>query len=309
MKSTAAAKADHPGKSGTVRSAVGGAALIAALVAGTAGAAAQEPAAGSAAAEADVIAHRGASADAPENTLPAVRLGARVKSDFVEIDVQRSSDGHLVVIHDTTLARTTDVEDRYPTRAPYNVSDFTLEEIRTLDAGSWFSPGFAGTGIPTLSEVLDALNGRAGLLLEVKSPALYPGIAADLAAELDQRGWLAANGNADRLIVQSFDWGFMKSFHDLAPNVPAGLLGGPPSAEQMAELSSWADQINPSHTRVTAGFVEAVHRYGMETYPYTVDDSGRMRELLALGVDGIITNRPADLLDVLRQSPRPDSAG
>lgn len=246
-----------------------------------------------------VVAHRGASAYAPENTLPAVVLGAEMKADYVEIDVQRSADGELVVIHDTTLARTTDVEEKFPDRAPWNVGDFTLEEIRTLDAGSWMGEEFARTQVPTLQEVLDTLRGRAGLLLEAKSPELYPGIAAEIAAELDGEGWLRADAAAGRLIVQSFNWEFMAEFNAIAPDVPAGLLGGPPAEAQLAELATWADQINPSHTRITPDAVELIHRYGLKTMPYTVNDATRMAELVELGVDGIITDRPDVLIDVV----------
>jgi glycerophosphoryl diester phosphodiesterase len=248
-----------------------------------------------------VIAHRGASADAPENTLPAVDLGAEVKADFVEVDVQMTRDDELVIIHDTTLRRTTDVEARFPDRAPWSVGDFTLAEIRTLDAGSWYDTRYAGSKVPTLQEVLDTLRGRAGLLLEVKAPELYPGIAEAVVAELDGEGWLRSGPRARRLVVQSFNWDFMREFNRLAPRVPAGLLGGPPSRQQLAELSTWADQVNPSHTRVTSGFVELVHRYGMATWPYTVDDPQRMRALVELDVDGIITNRPGVLIDVLAE--------
>lgn len=278
------------------------------LSTGAAAAHAEAPAAAGAQDEPTVIAHRGASAQAPENTLPAVDLGADMKADFVEIDVQMTKDGELVVIHDTTLDRTTDVESKFPNRAPYNVGDFTLEEIRTLDAGSWFSAEYAGTKVPTLQEVLDTLRGRAGLLLEVKSPALYPGIAEAIVAELDGEGWLQADARSGRLVVQSFDWDFMAEFNSLAPAVPAGLLGGPPSDAEMAELSTWADQINPNHNRVDAEFIETVHEYGMVTWPYTIDDPERMRELAALGVDGIITNYPAVLIDLLREGPQQEAA-
>lgn len=279
-----------------LRALLTGAMTLAALAAGISGASAETGRPG----DTTVIAHRGASADAPENTLPAVDLGAGLKSNFVEIDVQRTLDGELVVIHDTTLGRTTDVEAKFPGRAPYRVADFTSAEISTLDAGSWFSEAFTGTPVPTLQQVLDTLHGRAGLLLEVKAPELYPGIDAQIVAELDSEGWLNADARAGRLVVQSFNWDFMRGFNALAPGVPAGLLGGPPTAAQYAELSTWADQINPSHTRVTAEFVATVHQYGMETWPYTVDDPARMSALINLGVDGVITNKPALLMDVLR---------
>jgi glycerophosphoryl diester phosphodiesterase len=96
----------------------------------------------------------------------------------------------------------------------------------------------------------------------------------------------------------------MAAFNQLAPEVPAGLLGGPPAPEQIAELSTWADQINPSHTRIAPEVIQTVHQYGMDTWPYTIDDPQRMRELIVLGVDGIITNRPTALQDVLEQEAK-----
>jgi glycerophosphoryl diester phosphodiesterase len=240
-----------------------------------------------------VIAHRGASADAPENTLPAVDQAADV-ADFVEVDVRMTRDGQLVVMHDTTLRRTTDVRTRFPHRAPWSVGDFTLAELRTLDAGSWFDARYAGAAVPTLQEVLGLLRGRAGLLLEVKAPALYSGMAEAVAAELDR-----PHSRATPVVVQSFDWDFMRELHRLAPGVPGGLLGGRSLRRRLSGPSSWAAQVNRHHLRVTAAFVELVHSYGMVTWPYTVDDPRRMRSLIELGVDGIITNRPRALLEVL----------
>jgi glycerophosphoryl diester phosphodiesterase len=226
----------------------------------------------------DVIAHRGASAHAPENTLAAVDLAADLQAHLVEVDVQLTKDGHPVVIHDTTLRRTTDVRSRFPGRGPCSVADLTLAEIRALDAGSWFDARYAGAQVPTLQEVLDTLRGRAGLLLEVKAPNLYPGIAEAVATVLDGEGWLRAGC--------------------------AGLLGGPPARHRFTEPPTWASQRNRNHRRVTGRFVDMVHRHGMVTWPYTVDDPNRMRALIDLGVDGIITNRPDVLLDVLAQPAR-----
>ncbi|TDK25243.1 glycerophosphodiester phosphodiesterase [Arthrobacter crusticola] len=250
-----------------------------------------------------VIAHRGASAHAPENTLPAIDLAVEHGADLVEIDVRRTLDGELAVIHDPTLERTTDAARAFPGRARYDVAGFTLAEIRSLDAGSWFGPAFAGVRVPTLHEVLTALAGRAGLLLEVKDPASAPGIAADLRAVLDAAGWLGG-GPAGPLVVQSADWQFVNAFHLLLPGVPVGLLGGPPPPQEIDGAAGWAHCINPKNTKVTADLVHRVHSGGMVLWPYTVDNPRRMRELIALGVDGIITNRPALLAEVLAGSAR-----
>jgi glycerophosphoryl diester phosphodiesterase len=131
------------------------------LVSAPAAAAPPAPSAPSAG-EVDVVAHRGSSGAAPENTLAAVELALAHRADVVENDIQRTKDGELVVMHDLTLARTTDVEEVFPDRAPWNVADFTLAEIKQLDAGSWFSPEFAGERVPTLAEWVRAVGRRAG---------------------------------------------------------------------------------------------------------------------------------------------------
>ena len=252
----------------------------------------------------EVIAHRGASAYAPENTLPAFELAVGMGADVVETDVHTTRDGHLVCMHDTTLARTTDVRTRYPDRAPWAVADLTLQEVRTLDAGSWRGERYAGTPVPTLQEALHLLAGRAGLLLELKRPALYPGIADAVVADLVRSGWLGGRVRGLPLVVQSLDWEFMARFHALAPTVPVGLLGRPPSRRRMRALSAWASRMNPPDPSVSAKLVEAAHRSDLVLCPWTVDSASRMRELVDLGVDGIITNRPDVLLGVVRGDDR-----
>lgn len=248
------------------------------------------------------IAHRGASAYAPENTLAAVRLGAEMKGDLVEIDVQQTRDNQLVVMHDTTLARTTDVEQRFPDRAPWRVADFTMAEIRTLDAGSWFAPEYAGEPVPTLAEALDVLETtRSGMLLEAKATDLYPGIAERIADELRARpSWVRPDPTARRLVVQSFEWHFIRHFHGLLPQVKVGVLGAPSTAE-LADVASYSDQVNPHYSAATPEYIAAVHAHGMTINPYTVDDPALMRTLIGRGVDGIISNRPDVLYDVIHE--------
>lgn len=128
-----------------------------------------------------LVAHRGASAYAPEHTLSAYRLGIEQGADFVEQDLQISKDGVLVCLHDLTLERTTNVEEVFPDRATvgpsnqksWNVSDFTLKELKTLDAGSWFDAKFKGERIPTFQEAIDLIRGKAGLYPETKGPEVY----------------------------------------------------------------------------------------------------------------------------------------
>ncbi|MEU4726118.1 glycerophosphodiester phosphodiesterase family protein [Nonomuraea dietziae] len=237
------------------------------------------------------VAHRGASAYAPENTIAALELADEQDADMVELDVQETRDHHLVLMHDTTLARTTDVEELFPHRGPWRVGDFTLAEIRRLDAGSWSSPDYRGEAVPTLGEALQAMSGSGvGLLLEIKAPRLYPGIESRVAEELRRNiSW------PGRLVVQSFDWGSMRRFHRVMPEVQIGLLGTPSTGE-LAGLAGFAAQINPPHHELTADYVRRVHGHGMEVFAWTVDDADIMRRLISYGVDGIITNKP-DVLD------------
>jgi glycerophosphoryl diester phosphodiesterase len=250
------------------------------------------------------VGHRGASAHAPENTLPAIELAAALAADVVEIDVRLTRDQQLVVVHDATLDRTTDVQARFPTRAPWRVGDFTLAEIRSLDAGSWFDVRFAGVGVPTLRQVLEWSRDRVagpGLLVEVKSPRTQRGIGPALVADLIRADCLSPSPGVPALVVQSFDWTFMQCLPRRASQLRVGLLGRVPSLANLGRLSTWAAQVNPDHRSITGEFVQVIHRHGMRTWPYTVDDRQRLSELLALGVDGVITNR----LDVFNQTLAP----
>jgi glycerophosphoryl diester phosphodiesterase len=255
--------------------------------------------------DADVVdvAHRGASAYAPENTLSAFRLARAKGADMFELDVQETRDHQLVIMHDTTLARTTNAEDLYPGRGPWRVADFTLAEIGRLDAGGWFANRYAGERVPTLGQVLSAMSGSGlGLLLEIKSPALYPGIERRVAAELKRYpSWLRYDQHERRLVVQSFDWASVRRFHAVLPRVPTGLLGTP-DADDLPGLAEFADQVNPPFGTLTGSYVEEVQDAGMDVLAWTIDDPRDMERAVALGVDGIITDRPDVLRGVLDHS-------
>lgn len=246
------------------------------------------------------IAHRGASVIAPENTLAAVRAAVDVGATAVEVDVHRTRDGALVVLHDCTLARTTDVEQRLPGRGPWRVADLTYEEIARLDAGGWHGPAYAGERVPLLRDVLELLRGSGtGLLLEVKKPELYPGIEADLATELRAvPGYLTAALWDRSLVVQSFGHRSMARFKQLAAHVPVGLLGALPR-RRLTQAATWADHVNPRHRGLTASYVSAVHDAGLSCHAWTVDRPADMTRVVALGVDGVITNRPEVLRTLL----------
>jgi glycerophosphoryl diester phosphodiesterase len=251
----------------------------------------------------DVVAHRGSSGAAPENTLAAVELAITQRADVIENDIQRTADGELVIVHDTTLARTTDVEEVFPDRAPWNVRDFTLAEIKQLDAGSWFAPEFAGERVPTLEEWVQAVGRNAGMLLEAKEPQLYPGIEVDIDKELRSLPVFTWALGHDKVAVQSFDHEWLRSYDQLAVDVPVGLLfaGGPPSEAQLVDAATWADQANPALGDMTEATVDQIHSYGLETHVWTVNGGQDMRRAINWGVDGVITNYPQVLVDLLRR--------
>lgn len=244
-------------------------------------------------------AHRGASGYAPENTLAAFAIGIEQDAHWIESDVQMTKDGELVLMHDTTLCRTTDVRRRFPRRRPWRVADLTLAEIKSLDAGSWFGEEFAGEPVPTLEEMIDLVAPRGtGLILELKAPDLYPGIEQRVAATFaDRPDYVESAVATGRLTVQSFDWESMAAYKALQPQVPVGLLGRP-SLARLGQLT-WAQQINPGYRTFDAGYVDAVHAHGMQVHTWTVNTASAMRSVLRRGVDGVITNHPDVLDDVL----------
>jgi glycerophosphoryl diester phosphodiesterase len=253
----------------------------------------------------DLVAHRGASSRAPENTLAAVRLALADGATGVECDVHRTRDGVLVVLHDPTLARTTDVRAHFPRRAPWVVSDFSLAELRRLDAGSWCEPDgpdrWGGERIPTLEEWVAEVGPGTGMLIEVKSPAAYPGIDRELAELV---GLMPASRTAlaqGRLCVQAFDHEFLRGLKQLSPEVPVNpLLRRRPRPGQLLELASWAEGVNFRSAALRRGAVNRAPELGLSVGVWTVDDELGFARAGHFGVDRIITNDPARLRSYLR---------
>jgi glycerophosphoryl diester phosphodiesterase len=230
-----------------------------------------------------VIAHRGASAIAPENTLQAFRLAERAGAALIELDVHQTRDRELVVLHDASLQRTTGV------RAA--VEHKTARAVAALDAGAWFSPAFAGARIPTLRDVLAALGPDIALNIEFKtgSRRLYPGIEARVLALLRRTGW------RDRVLLSSFHVRYLERIRRLDSTVALGVLVHPWSlrtalarARRLAAVS-----IHPPARAVTADVVRRIHAEGFAVLPYTVDRQADKTRLLRMGVDGFFTNRPS----------------
>ncbi|MEU7580626.1 glycerophosphodiester phosphodiesterase family protein [Streptomyces sp. NPDC041068] len=255
-----------------------------------------------------VVAHRGASAYAPENTLAAIDKARDMGFRWVENDVQRTRDGELVIMHDDTLKRTTNVEELFPDRAPWKVADFTAAEIAKLDAGSWFSPKYAGERVPTLEQYMRRVShNHQKLVFEFKKPELYPGIEKEGLRVLRDTGWLDKHHVKSKLVIQSFSADSVKTVHKLRPDVKTGFLGTPAVADLPA-YAKFADQINSTHTSISADYVSAIHAlkgpHGkpLEIFTWTVNDAPNAVRAAGFGVDGIITNTP----DVVREALRED---
>lgn len=195
-----------------------------------------------------VIAHRGASFDAPESTAAAYKLARDLGADYLELDLQRSKDGVLFALHDNNLQRTTDVAKKFPERKDSPANAFTMAELKTLDAGSWFNaaypdrarPAFVGLKILTLDEIIDIAEGNAlhkpGLYIETKEPKQFPGIEHDLKEKLQARGWLSPSeskpakselavgqGNG-KVVLQTFEKSSLELLQKEMPKVPKILL-------------------------------------------------------------------------------------
>jgi glycerophosphoryl diester phosphodiesterase len=233
-----------------------------------------------------VIAHRGASGYAPENTMAAFKKALELKADYIELDVQMTKDGKLVVIHDPNVSRTTNSEGE--------VKDFTYQELKKLDAGRWFHMKFSGQRIPSLQEVISEFHGKLGLLIEIKNPNLYPNIAEVLADELKKNNLHNLKNN--EVIVQSFDFELLQRFNKLVPNVPLGLLVKYRvhgiSNVQLKEWSKLVQYINPNKALVTKKLVKRIQSYKLKVMPYTVRDMKSINGLLEAKVDGIVTDYP-----------------
>ncbi len=231
-----------------------------------------------------VIAHRGASSAAPENTLVSDEVARRGGAVWIENDVQPSKDGVPYILHDTTVDRTTDGTGR--------VRALTSAQLDALDAGSWFAPAYAGARVPTLTAQLADLRERGGkLLLEIKGRHTHAEVARIVQDIRDQ-------GMTGRVFVQSFDIPSLRYAHELAPELPIGLLRSTLDADPVAlaeELDLDAYNVSDAALSTRPRVVRDLHAAGVAVNVWTVDSPARWKALDALGVDGIITNRPTEL--------------
>jgi len=243
-----------------------------------------------------VIAHRGNSSEAPENTLPAFQSALDVKADLVELDYFHSADGVPVVIHDEILDRTTNAEDIFG-KPQLLIGALSWSDVRKLDVGVWFDDKFAGTKLPTLAESLDLIQSRSVTLIERKA-----GDAQTLVRLLEEKKLI------DQVAVQSFDWNFVAECRKLSPRLVLGTLSGKPAnPEQIAAAAATgADLIVWDNEKIGRDQIAQIHKLGKKAWAYTVDEPARAAQLVTAGLDGIITNKPAEMLKLanLRQRAR-----
>jgi len=270
-----------------------------------------------------LIAHRGASAYAPEHSADAYRLAIAQGADFVEQDLAVTKDGVLVSIHDLTLERTTDVEEVFPDRFAedrsgstpvrrWYVNDFTLAELKRLDAGAHFDKKFAGTRILTFQEAIDLVRGKAGLYPELKDPEFYRqrGVNPEaLFAAIVKKNRLEADPKTP-LILQSFDDATLKAAAIDLPTVPRVFLVSPQDAgridtpEKLKAVAAWATGIGPNKAILekTPGIVAWAHAAKLTVTPWTFRASqpgkyASVQEemkhfLFTLDVDALFTDNP-----------------
>lgn len=214
------------------------------------------------------IGHRGAAGHAPENTLRAIETGIAMGADMIEVDVQRSSDGHLLIIHDDRVERTTNGTGA--------VAQMTLKELRSLDAGN-------GERLPTLDEVLTATSGRAGVMLELK----VPGIARDVAAAVRVRSFQG------EVVFASFFHAELLAVREVLPDaLTLALIEAVP-----VKLTAFAEEARATHAGIsretaTPDFVAALHDRNIRIFVYTVNAPADVHRIRGLGVDGLISDFP-----------------
>ena len=238
----------------------------------------------------EIIAHRGASHDAPENTLASIQLGWQQNADAVEIDVQFSKDGHIVVIHDDNTRKTAGVRKK--------VSAQTLAQLKALDVGRWKHSKWTGERIPTLAEAFATIPDGKRLFVEIKCGAeCIPAFVRD---------FTASGRKAGQVVPIGFSLETMRQLKQALPDLEVcwiaafrrTLRGWSPKAEKLIERATEAglDGLDlGGRGPVDAEFARKVHQAGLKLYIWTVDSVSKAKRLIAAGVDGITTNKPGRL--------------
>jgi len=239
------------------------------------------------------IAHRGAAGTRPELTAVGFERAIEIGVDMIELDVQLTRDGRLVVLHDLVLGRTV--------RGGGSVRDFDLAELQKLDAGSWFAPEYSDARVPSLDEVMEQTRGRVALNVEIKSPSGdWEATAQALLLAVDARG-----GGADSILVSSFDMGALRAVRASSATARLAVLWH--TSDDLEEAFAHAaalgaEAIHPHHALVDGALIAAAHGRRLAVNTWTVNEPQRMRQLVELGIDGIVSDFPERFAEVARGS-------
>jgi glycerophosphoryl diester phosphodiesterase len=262
------------------------------------------------------IAHRGARSIAPENTLAAARKGLEVGADMWELDIQMTADGELIVIHDNTLKRTSNVREVFPSRKPWLVHEFTLDEIRLLDFGSWFAKqdpfGQIAAGMvaesdlarylyqpaPTLKEALTfTLEHSWSVNLEIKDLGGNPDphqVVKKILALVEDLDML------DSVLISSYNQTYLAQIREVHPSIATGVLVSKPHPHPEKLLRRLGAQAyHPRLSGFRPSDIALLHRQGWRVHVWNVNDRKTMERLVSAGVDGIFTDFPQMLASVL----------
>jgi glycerophosphoryl diester phosphodiesterase len=234
-----------------------------------------------------IFAHRGAAAEAPENTLASFRLAGQERTDYVELDVQETSDGVVVVAHDNDLMKIGG--------SPLKVWESTADQLRAVDIGSGFDPRFGSERVPTLAEALAACKGVSRVDIELKDYG-HDGRLEERVTEI-----VEAAGMEDRIVTMSLSREMVAKMKRLRPGWTSGLL----TAKALGDLTGVpSDFLAVEKAMATRRLIRAAHAVGKPVYVWTVDDPAKMIRMIGLGVDGLITNRPGVAREILDQYER-----
>jgi len=247
------------------------------------------------------VAHRGASGYAPEHTLSAYQIGIRSGADYIEIDLQMTKDGEIIAMHDDTVNRTTNGTGK--------ITQLTLAHIKQLDMGSWFNEAnpmyareeFVDARVLTLREIFEIFGDDTKYMLETKSPEYNPGLEEAMVALVEEFKL------ADHVAVQSFSKSSLKAIHRLNEdielfqllwyNTPAYI-----SNATLKEIKEYAVGVSPNFQRVGPAYIEKVKEAGLLVFPYTVNYQINMEKAVRWGVDGLHTDYPDRLSEVIKEA-------
>jgi glycerophosphoryl diester phosphodiesterase len=231
-----------------------------------------------------IIAHRGAAGRAPENTLVSIRHAINDAADWVELDVQETIDGEVIVIHDSDFMKLAGV--------PLKVWNGTLEEIKKIDIGSWFHSRFSAERVPTLAEALEVAKGKCRVLIELKYYGHDQQLEQRVANIVEQAGMV------DNIAIMSLKYEGIKKFRNLRPDWPVGLL----SSKAIGKLSDLdVDFFAINMATAKPAFIRRIQSAGKQVYIWTVNDQASMSRMMALGADGLITDEPVLAREVLNK--------